>query len=269
MSTTPTLFALTLWLCTAYPADAQFPYLHVYLNTPNCYAHAMGVMMLDSIDQRCAKALILSEMGQRMMPEVVASLGLRPNSVALRSLPTDQFNRQLWQGGFSRFVFGIDGDTLYDTNLDFLFQYADSINTRIAKAGSVPILRFEPSLVTSGSIASTNVVGGEVLLFDEYLNRMICCKVPTDGGAITYVTLQMPESLDGAMSTQLKTSNLLRRQIRYTSICAAQPSDGSTRMFATLEQGVDEKGWLQQERMLLTFPAQGPTAACTFKALKG
>jgi hypothetical protein len=32
---------------------------------------------------------------------------------------------------------------------------------------------------------------------------------------------------------------------------------------------VDEKGWLQQERMLLTFPAQGPTTACTFKALKG
>ncbi|MBL0129091.1 MAG: hypothetical protein IPP83_16975 [Flavobacteriales bacterium] len=65
---------------------------------------------------------MISEKGHAMMGELLTSLGLPPNSVALHTVPSDQFNAALWQRAFSRFVFGIGKDTIYDTNLDFLFS---------------------------------------------------------------------------------------------------------------------------------------------------
>jgi|694.fasta_scaffold29019_8 hypothetical protein len=116
-------------------ADGQFPYLHVYLNTPNCSAHTAGVMMLGSIDQRCARAVFLPEQGQALRAAMTGTPGLEPNSVAVHTLPTDPFNRSLWKGGSSRFVLGLEHDTIHGTSLDLLFQCADPINARIA---SVP-----------------------------------------------------------------------------------------------------------------------------------
>ena len=57
-------------------ADGQFPYLHVYLNTPNCSAHTAGVMMLGSIDQRCARAVFLPEQGQALRAAMTGHLVL-------------------------------------------------------------------------------------------------------------------------------------------------------------------------------------------------
>lgn len=263
------LVTILLWLCSAASAVAQFPFLHTYLNTPNCYAHSRGIMMLDSIDDRCSKTIILSEKGRAMMDVLVGSLGLEPNSVALRTLPTVQFNRELWQGGFSRFVFGMGTDTIYDTNLDFLFQYADSINEHIAAADPMSMMLIAPSLATSGNIASTSLMAGEVTLLDEYLNRIIRCTVDLDGPALTHRTIQLPEALDALPSTTLQTSNLFHRGIRYVSICTSAPSDGSTRLFATMEKGVNALGQLEREHILLTLPANGPQKAATFKAQKG
>lgn len=264
----PALFtAFVLWSCAI--AAGQFPYLHVYLNTPNCYAHSMGAMMLDSIDQRCAKKIIITEKGAAMAEQLSASLGLAAGTVVTRTLPNDQFNRELWQGGFSRFVFGMGKDTTYDTNLDFLFQYADSINMRIAQADPLPLLRVTPPLRTSGNSASAQLIGGDLYLLDEFLNRMSRCKVDTARHAISHTTLQLPVALDAATSTTLDTSNLFQRSIRYEGICPMDPDDGSPRLFAKLERGKDAKGYMMRDDVLLTVSPQGHIKAAGFKALDG
>jgi hypothetical protein len=75
-------------------ADGQFPYLHVYLNTPNCSAHTAGVMMLGSIDQRCARAVFLPEQGQALRAAMTGTHCPRTRS-------TDRSGREDLPGSFS------------------------------------------------------------------------------------------------------------------------------------------------------------------------
>lgn len=270
MSSAKTLIVLVLlWCCALRPAAAQFPYLHVYLNTPNCYAHSMGVMAMDSIDARCAKAIVISEKGRAMIDEVVASLGLASDPVALHTLPSDQFHRELWDGAFSRFVFCMGRDTLYDTNLDFLFQYTDSINDRIAAAGALPLVRIVPPLITSGSVARAVDGDGHLVLLDAYLNRLIRCIVDANGLVLSTTTLQLPEELDVPMTATLRTSDLFDRDIRYEGICTTTPRDGSSRLFATVQTTNAGKEEPDFDRVLLTIPLKGGATTTSFKTKKG
>lgn len=256
------LFAATL-------LRAQFPFLHVYLNTPNCYAHSMGVMMLDSIDARCTKRILISDKGTALVAELPTLLGLAPGSVVTRTMPNDDFNERLWQHGFSRFVFGMGTDTIHDDNLDFLFQYADSINQHIAQHGASSTLRIVPPLVMSGNRGDIGMSGNDVLFLDDLLNRITRFKVDPARSTISQTTQQLPETLDATASPTLRTANLFQRGMRYEGLCTATPDDGTTRLFASIDRGVDSANVLRSDQVLVTLSADGRVSAKTFKALEG
>ncbi|MCC6939033.1 MAG: hypothetical protein IT226_12505 [Flavobacteriales bacterium] len=257
-----------LWLCSPASTVAQFPYLNVYLNTPNCYAHSRGILALENVDQRCAKGIVISEKGHAMMGELLTSLGLPPNSVALHTVPSDQFNAALWQRAFSRFVFGIGKDTIYDTNLDFLFQYTDSINQQIADADALEMALLDPPIATSGNIGSTALSDGKVILLDTYLDRITQCTIRPGSRRIGTTTLQLPEALGNGMSSTLKTSNLFTKPIHYEEICPTTPSDGALRLFGTT-QNVGSDGDMYLDHVLFTIPPSGGMMVTAIKAQKG
>lgn len=260
------LFGLIVWLNIGL---SQTPSLHIYLNTPNCYAHSMGVIMLDSIDDRCLKELVISERARSMYSEALTVLGLSPQQVSLRTLPQKQFNKELWMGGFSRFVFGMGKDTIYDTNLDYLFQYADSINQRIAAADPGPLLALDPPLMTSGSISSTLCGPGHVQLLDDYLNRMTVCTVDGSMTKINTTTYQLPSATGEALSTELAASNIFDRQFRNLEFCPATPNDGRTHLLGLHNTGNFWKGDQHSDAVLVTIDSSGAWTETTIVPSKG
>jgi len=234
---------------------SQFPSLHVFLNPPNCFAHSFGITSVDSVDERCLKEIIIPAQSANMGGAALQTLGLSSSSVSLRTLPGTQFYAELWNGAFSRFVFAMGGDTLYDTNLDFLPQYVDSINTKVAESAGGSLLKIAPTLVTSGFVSSEPMPGG-VWLFDTYLDRIIQCTPSTEQGLMLNRTWQLPSNVSHHADTTLRASNLFSRDLRFNALCSTSLSDSSAHLLA-IQENENATGVAETVQLLVSIDQNG------------